>query len=289
MKIAWKGAATFAAIAAAAALVLSGCSDPGSGGGSAGATSWPAQDTKLDGVNLTIWAAQNSNKTPESVISGFEKLTGAKVKVVTIPDPYEQGIQTKVATGDKPDLAFWQPTASMLTTLNAKQNLQSLEGAPWAKNYTGKLGDMTGILDGTRYAALVTTPAVIGVYYNKAVFDKAGVAYPTADWTWDEFHQKAKQISDKLKAQGVYGVASGLSGGQEMYYNTILQAGGSIISDDGKKSGYDDPKSIKGLQFIRDLVADGSSPTPSQLSDTPQDQWFINSKSAMIWSGNIGS
>ncbi|MET3565967.1 carbohydrate ABC transporter substrate-binding protein, CUT1 family [Leifsonia sp. 98AMF] len=197
MKIAWKGAASIAAIAAAAALVLSGCSDPGSGGGSAGSASWPAQDTKLDGVDLTIWAAQNSNKTPESVITGFEKLTGAKVKVVTIPDPYEQGVQTKVATGDKPDLAFWQPTASELTALNATQNLQSLEGAPWVKNYTGNLADMTGTLDGTRYAALVTTPAVIGVYYNKEVFSKNGITATPKNW--DEFIALAEQ----LKAKGV--------------------------------------------------------------------------------------
>lgn len=197
MKIAWKGAATIAAVAAAAALALTGCSDPGSGGGSAGSASWPAQNTKLDGVNLTIWAAQNSNKTAASVISGFEKLTGAKVKVVTIPDPYEQGIQTKVATGDKPDLAFWQPTASELTALNATQNLQSLDGAPWVKNYTGNLADMTGKLGSTRYAALVTTPAVIGVYYNKEVFAANGIT--TTPKNWDEFIQLAQQ----LKAKGV--------------------------------------------------------------------------------------
>ncbi|MEN2736446.1 ABC transporter substrate-binding protein [Microbacterium sp. X-17] len=197
MKIAWKGAATVAAIAAAAALVLSGCSDPGSGGSGSGAATWPAQDTKLSGVNLTIWAAQNSNKTADSVISGFEKLTGAKVKVVTIPDPYEQGIQTKVATGDKPDLAFWQPTASELTALNATQNLQSLQGAPWVKNYTGNLGDMTGILNGTRYAALVTTPAVIGVYYNKDVLSANGIS--STPKNWDEFIADAQA----LKAKGV--------------------------------------------------------------------------------------
>lgn len=197
MKIAWKGAATVAAIAAAAALALSGCSDPGSGGSGSGATTWPAQDTKLSGVNLTIWAAQNSNKTADSVISGFEKLTGAKVTVVTIPDPYEQGIQTKVATGDKPDLAFWQPTASELTALNATQNLQSLQGAPWVKNYTGNLGDMTGILNGTRYAALVTTPAVIGVYYNKDVLSANGIT--STPKNWDEFIADAQA----LKAKGV--------------------------------------------------------------------------------------
>ncbi|WP_374008471.1 ABC transporter substrate-binding protein [Leifsonia sp. LS-T14] len=192
MKIAWKGAAV---VAAAAALILTGCSDPGAGGDTSTTVSWPAQDTKLDGVNLTIWAAQNSNKTADSVISGFEKLTGAKVKVVTIPDPYEQGVQTKVATGDKPDLAFWQPTASQLTALNAKQNLQSLEGAPWVKNYTGNLADMTGILDKTRYAALVTTPAVIGVYYNKEVFAANGVT--STPKNWDEFITLAQQLKTK--------------------------------------------------------------------------------------------
>jgi raffinose/stachyose/melibiose transport system substrate-binding protein len=192
MKIAWKGAVV---IAAAAALVLSGCSDPGAGGGASNTSSWPAQDAKLKGVSLTIWAAQNSNKTADSVIAGFEKLTGAKVDVVTIPDPYEQGVQTKVATGDKPDLAFWQPTASELTALNAKQNLQSLDGAPWVKNYTGNLGDITGTLGKTRYAALVTTPAVIGVYYNKEVFAANGVT--STPKNWDEFIALAKQLKAK--------------------------------------------------------------------------------------------
>ncbi len=188
-----------AAVAVVGALALAGCSDPGaSDAGNGQSTSdWPAQDTKLDGTTLTIWAAQNSNKTPDSVIQGFEKLTGATVKVVTIPDPYEQGVQTKVATGDKPDLAFWQPTASELTALNATTNLQTLDGAPWLDNYTGNLKDITGLLDGKRYAALVTTPAVIGVYYNKEVFAKNGIT--STPKSWDDFIALAKQ----LKAKGV--------------------------------------------------------------------------------------
>ena len=101
---------------------------------------------------------------------------------MTIPDPYEQGIQTKVATGDKPDLAFWQPTASQLTALNAKNNLLNLDGAPWLKNIAPDLQDITGLLDDTRYAALVTTPAVQGVYYNKKVFEANGVTDLPTDW-----------------------------------------------------------------------------------------------------------
>jgi raffinose/stachyose/melibiose transport system substrate-binding protein len=185
------------AACAAAAIALTGCSDPGAGTDSSGPVDWPAQDADLAGTTLTVWAAQNSNTVPESVIAGFEALTGAEVEVVTIPDPYEQGVQTKVATGDKPDLAFWQPTASQLTALNATQNLQPLDDAPWLDAYKPELRDITGILDDTRYAALVTTPAVEGVYYNKEVFAANGITATPGDW--DEFLQTARD----LKAAGV--------------------------------------------------------------------------------------
>ncbi|TDL45241.1 ABC transporter substrate-binding protein [Microbacterium oleivorans] len=185
---------------AVAALALAGCSDPGANAGNenAGGTeagAWPAQDASLDGTTLTIWAAQNSNKIPESVILGFEELTGATVEVETIPDPYEQGVQTRVASGDKPDLAFWQPTASMLTALNASTNLQPLDDAPFLEAYAPGLRDITGILDDTRYAALITTPAVEGVYYNKQVLADAGITETPGNW--DEMLEAARTIKDQ--------------------------------------------------------------------------------------------
>lgn len=195
MKKLWTAAAGVAAIG----MLVAGCSDPGGGepgNATTGAGAWPAQSANLSGTTLTIWAAQNSNTIPAQVVTAFEKATGAQIKVVTIPDPYEQGVQTKVATGDKPDLAFWQPTSSMLTALNAKTNLQPLTGAPWLTAFQPKLRDITGILGGTRYAALVTSPAVEGVYYNKEVFAKAGITKTPASWT--EFLQVAR----KLKAAG---------------------------------------------------------------------------------------
>jgi raffinose/stachyose/melibiose transport system substrate-binding protein len=121
-----------AAAIVVASIALTACSNPGSGSSNQSApATWPAETAKLDGVNLTIWAAQNSNTVAKKVVADFEAATGAKVSIVTIPDPYEQDVQTKVASGDKPDLAFWQPSASELTSLNASTNLQSLDGAPW--------------------------------------------------------------------------------------------------------------------------------------------------------------
>ncbi|SIM59847.1 ABC transporter substrate-binding protein [Micromonospora cremea] len=183
--------------AAALTLGLAACSDPAAEAPTDTTVTWADPTAKLDGVKLTIWAAQNSNTVPSKVVDGFEQATGATVEVVTIPDPYEQGIQTKVATGDKPDLAFWQPTASMLTAINAKANLQPLNEAPWLSKLSPDLRDITGILDGTRYAALITSPAVEGVYYNKEVFAANGIAAPPKNFN------EMVTLARTLKAKGV--------------------------------------------------------------------------------------
>jgi raffinose/stachyose/melibiose transport system substrate-binding protein len=183
------------ACAAALTLGLAACSDPAAETSSDTPATWADPTAKLDGVKLTIWAAQNSNTVPSKVIAGFQQATGAQVEVVTIPDPYEQGIQTKVATGDKPDLAFWQPTASMLTAINAKTNLQPLDDAPWLSKLSPDLKDITGILDGTRYAALITSPAVEGVYYNKEVFAANGITATPKNF--DEMVQIGRQLKGK--------------------------------------------------------------------------------------------
>jgi raffinose/stachyose/melibiose transport system substrate-binding protein len=171
---------------AAVTLAVTACSDPGAGSTDTGPVEWPEPTANLDGVELTIWAAQNSSTVPEQVVEAFEKATGASVEIVTIPDPYEQSIQTRVATGDKPDLAFWQPTPSMLTAINAKANLQRLDEAPWLGELDPTLKDITGILSDekgdTRYAALITSPAVEGVYYNKKVFAVHGITAPPANF-----------------------------------------------------------------------------------------------------------
>jgi raffinose/stachyose/melibiose transport system substrate-binding protein len=272
-----------AAVTAAAALALSGCSDPGSGGSSGGDAQWPAQNTSLKGTTLTVWAAQNSNKTADSVITGFEKLTGAKVEVVTIPDPYEQGVETKVATGDKPDLAFWQPTASMLTTINAKTNLQSLQGAPWAKDYTGSLGSMTGILDGTRYAALISTPAVMGVYYNKEVFAKAGISSTPKDW------KELVADAQKLKSQGTVPFFDFAGGGSPWATQWWVQVQLADAAKTGlwdrvnqNKEKFTDPTILNAIKEYQSLIGDGYFNTDIKTATFPdQGSALLNGKAAM--------
>ncbi|MFC8801124.1 extracellular solute-binding protein [Promicromonospora sp. NPDC057138] len=254
---------TITTAAVAVGLLAAGCSDPTAGtggadtGGDSGATeAWPAQDTDLTGTKLTIWAAQNSNTVPDAVVAGFEKLTGAEVDVVTIPDPYEQGVQTKVATGDLPDLAFWQPTASMLTALNAPTNLQPLDDAPWVDSYSGDLADMTGILDDTRYAALITSPAVEGVYYNKEVFAEHGITETPTDW--DGFLETARA----LKSDGETPFFE--MGGDKWATQWWVQVQLADAAKDGlwdrvntSEEKFTDPTILGAIQGYQDLIDEG--------------------------------
>ncbi|WP_316863131.1 sugar ABC transporter substrate-binding protein [uncultured Cohaesibacter sp.] len=43
------------------------------------------------------------------------------------------------------------------------------------------------------------------LYYNKALFDKAGHAYPTNDMTWDDYAKIAREMTSGMGANKVYG------------------------------------------------------------------------------------
>ena len=53
----------------------------------------------------------------------------------------------------------------------------------------------------------------ISLFYNKTVFDNAGVDYPTVDWSWDDFRTAAKALTDP--ATETYGYAYSVSGSEE--------------------------------------------------------------------------
>jgi raffinose/stachyose/melibiose transport system substrate-binding protein len=176
-------------------LTATACSD------STGATTAAAPEgsvnptASLKGVKLTMWVAQNSVSEPKQAIEAFEKATGAKITTEVIPDPYESNVPTKLASGVKPDLMFWQPTGSTLPFVQPAKNLLTLDNEDWVSKL-GTTEKTLGQVDGHRYAAIVTSPAVLGVYYNKDVFAKAGIT--TMPASYDELLADAAKIKSKV-------------------------------------------------------------------------------------------
>jgi len=270
------------AAAVSAVALLAGCSTSSSG--SSGGSGEVAKDTKAN-LTYAVWD-QNQVKAIKANIKGFnEKYPDIKVNVDVMPyASYFTKLQTQGSSNTLPDLFWMNGPNFQLYAANGKLAPITDEvksGAIDPKNYSSALNKLY-TYDGTQYGVPKDFDT-IGVWMNKSLFEQAGVPMPSEDWTWDDFQKTGAELSAKLKDQGAYGAAAGMDG-QTTYYDTIFQAGGSVI--DGKQSKYDSKATEEGLAYWTDLIKSGASPTIKQLTDTTADQWFTSGKVAMYQGGS---
>ena len=90
----------------------------------------------------------------------------------------------------------------------------------------------------------------IGLWYNKKMFDEAGLDYPDESWTWQTLAETAKKLTREDGSQ--YGFVSPASYNQDGYYNLIYSMGGSVLSEDKKQSMWDSPETKKAMQWWYD-------------------------------------
>ena len=135
-----------------------------------------------------------------------------------------------------------------------------------------------------KYYAVPKDVDTIALWYNKTLFDEAGLEYPTADWTWDDVTEAAKKLTKDDGSQ--YGLAMGNGSNQDGYYNMVYDNGGYIINDDKTQSGWDDPKTIEAMQTMEGWINDGVMPSLETMSENGNDVLFESGKVAMITQGS---
>lgn len=92
------------------------------------------------------------------------------------------------------------------------------------------------------------------IYYNRAMFQEAGVPLPTADWTWDDFLAAGKALTKDTNGDGkpdVYGL--GFEPTLIRIAPFIWQDGGEIVDDleNPTRFALDDRDAYHAIQFIR--------------------------------------
>ena len=125
----------------------------------------------------------------------------------------------------------------------------------------------------------------ISLIYNKTVFDAAGVDYPTDEWTWDDFRDAAKELTDA--STETYGYAYSVSGSEEttwQFWPHLWQNGGEILSDDQKTAAFASDAGVEALTFLRDMAVDDQSVYLDQ-TDTKFAQLFAADRIGMMTSG----
>ncbi|GIJ48227.1 sugar ABC transporter substrate-binding protein [Virgisporangium aliadipatigenens] len=256
------------------AVALAGCGD---------------DDEAADGPATLSYAVWDVNQVPvmEELAAAFTKdHPDITVKVQMTPwADYWTKLRAAVSGGEAPDV-FWMNGPNFQLYADNKVIAPLDERIKDAKLdlgvYPKALVDLY-TFEGKVYG-LPKDFDTVGVWYNKELFTAAGVPFPKDGWTWADFKSAAAKLTDPAK--GVYGIGAGVGSAQEYYYNTIYQAGGQVISPDGKKSGFDQPASIEGLRFWTDLIKAKQSPDIKTMTDTQPIQLFEAGKLAMYWGGS---
>jgi multiple sugar transport system substrate-binding protein len=122
------------------------------------------------------------------------------------------------------------------------------------------------VMDGQTYGLPIAASAR-AMYYNKALFEEAGIAEPPA--TWDEL----KAAAEKIKALGGDAYGFGLQGKEietdVYFYYALWSQGGTLMEEDGT-SGLDTEAAYAAAQIYKDLI-DGGLTEPGVTSLNRED------------------
>jgi multiple sugar transport system substrate-binding protein len=269
--------------AVAAILALTGC-----GPSQQGATTLD-KDAK---VQLTWWTGQEegAQKLLETLAAEFEA-DHPNVSIDVSPGSSEteellQKLSAGFAGNSYPDISYaFGSWASQLESSDrtlditdqvAEADVNWDEFSESARQTARPTGEKT-----IGFPAIVDNLSLI---YNKSVFDAAGVAYPTDDWSWDEFRAASAELTDP--STNTYGYAYSVSGTEEttwQFWPHLWQEGGEILDDDGLAA-FDSEAGVRALTLLRDMAIDDKSVYLDQ-TDTKFAQLFASDRIGMMTSG----
>lgn len=197
---------------------------------------------------------------------------------------YWTSLEASAVAGTLPDVIMMHPEkvaayaeGGMLASLDGMASSGAIDMGKFPQNI---VGDFT--VGGAMYG-VPKDYATFGLWYNKKLFDAAGVSCPTADWTWDDLYSAAVKLTDK--ANGVYGFISRYDTNDGAYH-FIWQNGGDIINADETKSMFDDPATVEAIEYMVKFIKEGLSPTAADLANTDANSLFLSGKAAMQIGGS---
>jgi len=241
---------------------------------------------------LTMWVwDENWAKVIGDSIAAWEETycPGAEVDLQVQPwDQYWNLLKTNAAGGELPDVFnisqdrfFFYADNDALLDLQPYWDEYGVDTALWG---AGTVDPYRWGENNDLYAGPVNWDT-IAIYYNKDMFDAAGLEYPTADWTWDDFAADAAALT----TDDVYGALTYLEY-QAGYPNWIAATGTTPVVEAGRAScTLTDEGSLEALNFLYGLFEQGYMPDVTTVGGASADDAFAfwaSEKVAMITGGS---
>ena len=245
-----------------------------------------AQAYDVDEIHVNIWD-NNQLAGLQEIADEWSAESGVKVTIDVVDwDNYWTLLEAGASGGQMPDV-FWMHsnTAQMYMENDLIYPLDDFIAADDAidlENYYDGIVELYKS-DGVQYA-LPKDHDTIALLYNKAIFDKYGVDYPTDDWSWDDVLAAATAITEAGKDDGVYGYAINTSNNQDGWYNLVYDYGGQIITEDHKGTTIGSDEAKAGMEMMRKILEVAAPQTT--VAETGTDSLFQSGLVGMITQGS---
>ena len=271
---------------AALAACSAGSPTPSTAGAGAAATG-----TLSGTATLTTWGADPEIAAFKKIAADFTAARGAQVKIEVLPyDQIRTVIDRRLQANEAPDLF--------------RVSYTDVRG--YAES--GALADLSEYLDPSfgdaflpsLWQAMTLDGRPVGVphhtdtsalAYNKAHFAAAGITDVPATlddaWSWEEFTEVLRRLKAANLDAAPFAFNYQLFGAYR-WFNTLYQAGGSVLDDSLKQVTLDTPAARKALEFTKSLYTEGLH-APSVLVKRPTypDEIFPTQKISMIQTGDF--
>ena len=255
-------------------------------------------------ITYSIWGTPEENEVVTANAEIFNGLQDRiEVEVIFIPhETYVTTLNTWATAGDLPDTGILIEQAVLQWAQEGMlADVSDMYGEGESKpldSLAFHLGDMP--------VSYSTANEILLMFYNKDMFDAAGVAYPpvSADeaWTWDEFVEVAKQLT--FDKNGLTPNDEGFDPENIVQYGCMvenltwqlevwaLSNGGGFYNDDGSEVIIGNPEAIEAIQRVADLyLVHHVAPISTGMTDDGVQRALISGACAMTTNGqwNVGT
>lgn len=248
-------------------------------------------------IHIANWGGAGDNDKlamlERNIEREFEKENpGVEIREENIPQDYVSKMILSFVAGAEPDIMMLDlSSAAVFINNGVLQNL-----TPFIeRDKEFKLSDYfpNAANAGRRGNALYAIPqdfTPVVMYYNKRLFDKAGVPYPRPGWNFQQFLDTARKLTipgdtpDSPPKQAGFVFNNVMS----QWVMWLWNNGGEVLSPDGTRAEgtFDSPENVQTVSFLRDLIRKYHvSPSLSAVASLGIDP-FANGEAAMTISGH---
>ncbi len=124
----------------------------------------------------------------------------------------------------------------------------------------------------------------LGVFYNKTMFQAAGLTTPSSNWTWSDMQTDAQKLTKNPGSpNSVYGIS--MSPDLSRWGAFLIANGGSVLNKDGTQAVFNSQQGVSSLQYYDSFLKNNTGTLPTGVGAPWNGDAFGKQRVAMAIEG----